>query len=81
MIHNFTGGLGGTSPLTGLTMDASGNFYGTTYNGGAHGYGTHTLRAQVPSPARSGVRRPALTRPGPTNISWLLKNYINGMLS
>jgi uncharacterized repeat protein (TIGR03803 family) len=30
----------GQRPFTGLTADASGNLYGTTFYGGAHGYGT-----------------------------------------
>jgi uncharacterized repeat protein (TIGR03803 family) len=30
----------GASPFDGLIMDKSGNFYGTTYSGGAHGQGT-----------------------------------------
>ncbi len=43
VLHNFTGssdGLGGFSPEAGLVLDASGNLYGTTYSGGAHGVGT-----------------------------------------
>ena len=39
VIYNFTGGSDGSSPYTGLTMDAAGNIYGTTLSGGA-GYGT-----------------------------------------
>jgi len=34
VIHNF-GGSDGANPLTGLTVDAAGNMYGTTENGGA----------------------------------------------
>jgi uncharacterized repeat protein (TIGR03803 family) len=34
VLHNFTGGADGGVPQVGLTMDAAGNFYGTTYNGG-----------------------------------------------
>ena len=34
VIHNFTGGMGGASPQTGLTLDAAGNLYGTTGAGG-----------------------------------------------
>ena len=30
----------GADPFAGLTLDASGNFYGTTYSGGAYGGGT-----------------------------------------
>jgi uncharacterized repeat protein (TIGR03803 family) len=39
VIHNFTGGGDGANPYAGLTIDASGNLYGTTVNGGS-GYGT-----------------------------------------
>jgi uncharacterized repeat protein (TIGR03803 family) len=30
VIHNFTGGIDGAAPFAGLTIDAAGNFYGTT---------------------------------------------------
>ncbi len=39
VLHAFTGGRDGAIPLAGLTMDASGNLYGTASKGGA-GYGT-----------------------------------------
>ena len=39
VMHNFTGALDGGSPQDGLTIDAAGNFYGTTQYGGA-GFGT-----------------------------------------
>ena len=38
VLHAFTGFEDGSEPEAGLTMDADGNFYGTTY-----GYGTTTL--------------------------------------
>jgi hypothetical protein len=39
VLHSFTGGRDGASPLAGLTTDEGGNLYGTTNKGGA-GYGT-----------------------------------------
>ena len=40
-IYNFSNGTDGSSGfLAGLAVDASGNLYGTTQNGGAYGYGT-----------------------------------------
>jgi uncharacterized repeat protein (TIGR03803 family) len=38
VIYNFPGGAGGQTP-GGLIVDASGNFYGVTQDGGANGYG------------------------------------------
>jgi len=38
-LYSFTGGLDGGNPLSSLTMDALGNFYGTTQLGGAHDSG------------------------------------------
>lgn len=40
VLHSFTGGNDGETPEGTLTMDASGNLYGTAIAGGAHGYGT-----------------------------------------
>src|ERR1700678_1690903 len=37
VLHNFTGGADGNSPLAGLTMDAGGNLYGMTSIGGRGG--------------------------------------------
>lgn len=40
VIHNFTRGADGGHPYAGLTIDAAGNLYGTTKEGGSTGYGT-----------------------------------------
>ncbi|MGE5056322.1 MAG: choice-of-anchor tandem repeat GloVer-containing protein [Acidobacteriota bacterium] len=40
ILHSFTGGSDGGNPESGLVMDAQGNFYGTTFAGGAYGFGT-----------------------------------------
>ena len=39
ILHSFNG-TDGRNPTKALVMDASGNLYGTTYNGGAHSAGT-----------------------------------------
>ena len=39
VIYNFASGRSGANPNVGVTLDNSGNLYGTTYNGG-DGYGT-----------------------------------------
>jgi uncharacterized repeat protein (TIGR03803 family) len=39
VVHTFTG-ADGSEPLATLLSDGKGDFYGTTYIGGAHGYGT-----------------------------------------
>ena len=39
VLHAFTGGLDGSSPYAGLSMDQRGNLYGTASAGGK-GYGT-----------------------------------------
>ncbi len=38
--YNFTGGTNGAGPIGGLMVGADGNFYGTTYGGGASNAGT-----------------------------------------
>ncbi len=40
VVHNFTGGSDGANPLSGFTIDAAGNLYGTTNAGGVSGAGT-----------------------------------------
>ncbi len=40
VIYNFTGGVDGGAPATGLAIDAAGNLYGTTSGGGPFGQGT-----------------------------------------
>jgi len=35
VIHNFTGGLDGAEPTSGLTFDSAGSLYGTTFEGDA----------------------------------------------
>jgi len=40
LLHNFTNGNGGGGPSGALLMDAVGNIYGTTEDGGAAGLGT-----------------------------------------
>jgi uncharacterized repeat protein (TIGR03803 family) len=39
VLHNF-GGKNGANPQSGVTLDAAGNLYGTTYYGGTDGTGT-----------------------------------------
>jgi uncharacterized repeat protein (TIGR03803 family) len=39
VLHAFTGGDDGASPYAGLTRDAAGNLYGTTYTGGFNANG------------------------------------------
>ena len=40
VLHSFTGGNDGSEPESGLIADQSGNFYGTTFEGGASDEGT-----------------------------------------
>ncbi len=39
VLHTFTGDPDGQEPIAGVTMDAAGNLYGTTYMGGQYGGG------------------------------------------
>jgi uncharacterized repeat protein (TIGR03803 family) len=40
VLYGFSGGTDGEDPEAGLVMDMAGNLYGTTYYGGAFGFGT-----------------------------------------
>ena len=40
VLHSFGAGTDGTVPVAGITLDTSGNLYGTTSAGGTYGYGT-----------------------------------------
>jgi len=39
VLYTFTGGADGSGPAASVLLDSSGNVYGTTYYGGASGYG------------------------------------------
>jgi len=48
VLYSFTGGADGSQPREGMVFDQAGNLYGTTFEGGAYGYGgvfelTHNL--------------------------------------
>src|SRR5208283_2961212 len=52
VLHSFANnGTDGFYPFAGLIMDANGNLYGTTNEGGAHGYGT---AFELSPPTRKG---------------------------
>jgi uncharacterized repeat protein (TIGR03803 family) len=40
VLYSFKGGSDGILPFAGLIRDSSGNFYGTTQEGGVYGWGT-----------------------------------------
>lgn len=40
ILHNFSAEPDGSVPVAGITLDSSGNLYGTTSEGGTDGYGT-----------------------------------------
>lgn len=40
VLYSFAGGSDGANPTWGLVRDPQGNLFGTTYGGGASGYGT-----------------------------------------
>lgn len=40
VLYRFRGGSDGGNPQANLVFDRAGNLYGTTFGGGAHGYGT-----------------------------------------
>ena len=40
VLYSFAGGNDGEHPYAGVIQGSDGNFYGTTYQGGASGYGT-----------------------------------------
>lgn len=53
VLHSFVGGMDGSTPTSGLIMDARGNLYGTTYTGGStgcfNGYGCGVVYRLSPS--------------------------------
>ena len=57
-LHSFSGGGDGAGPEAGVTLDATGNLYGTTNTGGSNGFGvvfklTHRNSGWVVSPLHS----------------------------
>jgi uncharacterized repeat protein (TIGR03803 family) len=49
ILYNFTGGKDGSRPQAGLILDASGNLYGTTVNGGVNACGCGTVFELTPT--------------------------------
>ena len=49
VIHDFTGGSDGATPIAGVTIDAAGSLCGTASSGGRRGFGNVYRLAQVPS--------------------------------
>ncbi len=64
-LYSFTNGTDGGQPLAGLTQGADGNFYGTTYAGGANGLGA-VFRLRViqsaSNPIAIGVAAPTAVK-------------------
>jgi uncharacterized repeat protein (TIGR03803 family) len=55
ILYNFGSGTDGSDPVAGVTLDASGNLYGTTAKGGAYGYGRVFELAQANSWAETVI--------------------------
>ena len=49
VLHTFTGGKDGSSPLSGLVSDQAGNLYGMTSGGGIYGFGVVFEMGPTPS--------------------------------
>jgi uncharacterized repeat protein (TIGR03803 family) len=50
VLYNFTGGSDGGTPTSGVIADSAGNLYGTTYSGGAVGWGVvYKIAARRPT--------------------------------
>ena len=67
-LTTFGGGADGATPFGGVTLDAAGNLYGTTYYGGTFGAGTvyrisadagHTRTTLVNFDGSNGIGAPA----------------------
>jgi uncharacterized repeat protein (TIGR03803 family) len=50
VIHRFAGGLDGSGPVPGLTVDTAGNLYGVTFSGGKLRWGTIFKLSRAPPP-------------------------------
>ena len=76
VLYSFSGGTDGGEPGTGLIRDASGNLYGTTFEGGSNGAGVvYKVSPGADSPASPqhpqtlvGLSRPKPTRTLPWDV-------------
>jgi uncharacterized repeat protein (TIGR03803 family) len=60
VLYSFTGGADGATPTAGLIRDSAGNLYGTTFGGGAFGYGTVFKLTPLITMARAREQRGAV---------------------
>ncbi len=66
-LYSFTGGSDGSKPLAGLVQGSDGGFYGTTYGGGAGGFGTVFRLTVVPA---APVFQPVSLTNGTLGLTW-----------
>jgi uncharacterized repeat protein (TIGR03803 family) len=57
VIYRFAGGLDGSGPVQGLTVDGAGDLYGVTFSGGLYSGTIFKLSAPPPSPQESRAER------------------------
>ena len=55
VIHEFAGGLDGSGPVPGLTVDTAGDLYGVTFSGGKLQWGTIFKLSQAAPPRSPDV--------------------------
>lgn len=55
VLYNFTGGIDGGDPYSGITIDSSGNLYGATYFGGSPDCGCGTVFKMKPPAVKGGA--------------------------
>jgi len=78
VLHNFAGGAAGDQPYAGLTMNAAGDFYGTTQYGGTGPYGGYGVVFRLARAGSGWIETPLYAFEGGSDGEYPLAGVVIG---
>jgi uncharacterized repeat protein (TIGR03803 family) len=79
VLYSFKGGMDGASPISSLVADSSGNFYGTTSEGGASSCGCGVIFKLTKSSTSKWTESVVYRFPGTPSPGFAYNGMINGL--